>query len=282
MKSTLTVLLALILLRGCAHMGGFHDHHPPPPLGYRPGWNLSWSDEFNQKDGTLPDPAKWKPETGGNGWGNKELEYYTARRQNLHVHHGKLEMIALKEHYRGADGATREYTSARVNTLGKFDQAYGRFEARIKIPYGQGIWPAFWMLGNDSETTGWPSCGEIDIMENISREPAIVHGTIHGPGYSGAKGIGAPYSLASGRFADDYHVFAAEWEPQQIRFFVDDHLYATRTPADLPPGTKWVYDHPFYVLLDLAVGGEWPGNPDETSSFPQTMLVDYVRVYKKN
>ncbi len=282
MKSALTAILVLVLLRGCAHLGGFHDYPPTPPLGIRPGWTLSWSDEFNQKDGTLPDPAKWKIETGGNGWGNKELEYYTNRTQNLHVRKGNLEMIALKEHYVGADGVTREYTSARLNTLGKFEQAYGRFEARIKIPYGQGIWPAFWMLGNDSETTGWPGCGEIDIMENIGREPAIVHGTIHGPGYSGAKGIGAPYSLASGRFADEFHVFAAEWEPQQIRFYVDDHLYATQTPADLPTATKWVYDHPFYVILDLAVGGEWPGNPDGTSSFPQTLLVDYVRVYKKN
>jgi beta-glucanase (GH16 family) len=119
-------------------------------------------------------------------------------------------------------------------------------------------------------------------MENVGREPATIHGTIHGPGYSGAKGIGAPYPLASGRFADDYHVFAAEWGPREIRFYVDDHLYFTRTPADLPPGTNWVYDHPFYVILDLAIGGEWPGNPDETSNFPQTMLVDYVRVYKKN
>lgn len=278
MKPVSVTLLALILLRGCAHPGGFHD---PPPLGYRPGWTLTWGDEFDQLDGSAPDPAKWKIETGGNGWGNKELEYYTGRPQNLHVRNGNLEMIALKETYTGADGVTRNYTSARLKTLGKFDQAYGRFEARIKIPYAQGIWPAFWMLGNDIEKIGWPGCGEIDIMENIGREPAIVHGTVHGPGYSGGKGIGAPYSLASGRFADDYHVFAAEWEPNQIRFYVDDHLYATRTPGDLPAGTKWVYDHPFFVILDLAIGGGWPGNPDETTTFPQTMLVDYVRVYEK-
>jgi beta-glucanase (GH16 family) len=278
MKPVSVTLLALILLRGCAHPGGFHD---PPPLGYRPGWTLTWGDEFDQLDGSAPDPAKWKIETGGNGWGNKELEYYTGRPQNLHVRNGNLEMIALKETYTGADGVTRNYTSARLKTLGNFDQAYGRFEARIKIPYAQGIWPAFWMLGNDIEKIGWPGCGEIDIMENIGREPAVVHGTVHGPGYSGGKGIGAPYSLASGRFADDYHVFAAEWEPNQIRFYVDDHLYATRTPGDLPAGTKWVYDHPFFVILDLAIGGGWPGNPDETTTFPQTMLVDYVRVYEK-
>jgi beta-glucanase (GH16 family) len=273
-----TICFTVLLLTGCHHAALVS---PPVPT-LRPGWTLTWSDEFNQPDGSPPDPTKWKIETDSNGGGNNELEYYTARPENLRVKNGNLEMIARQETYTGPDGKTRNYTSARLNTLGQFDQAYGRFEARIKIPYGQGVWPAFWMLGNDIEKVGWPTCGEIDIIENIGREPAIVHGTIHGPGYSGAKGIGAPYSLASGRFADDYHVFAAEWEPNQIRFYVDDHLYATRTPSDLPAGTKWVYDHPFYVVLDLAVGGGWPGNPDATTVFPQTMLVDYVRVYRKN
>ena len=143
------------------------------------------------------------------------------------------------------------------------------------------MWPAFWLLGADHKQAGWPTCGEIDIMENIGREPGTVHGTIHGPGYSGGKGIGAPYSLTSGRFADDFHLYAVEWEPEEIRFYVDNHLYATRKPSDLPPGTKWVYDHPFYILLNFAVGGEWPGSPDATTKFPQIMLVDYVRVYKK-
>lgn len=273
-SSTVWVVLTLLT----AHQPTLASAQTPAS---HPGWTLTWSDEFNQPDGSPPDPAKWKIETGGNGWGNDELEYYTARPQNLHVKNGNLEMIALKEAYTGADGVTRNYTSARLDTLGEFDQAYGRFEARIRIPYGQGVWPAFWMLGNDIKKVNWPTCGEIDVMENIGREPAIVHGTIHGPGYSGGKGIGTPYSLTSGRFADDYHVFAAEWEPSQIRFYVDEHLYATRTPADLPPGTKWVYDHPFFVILDLAIGGGWPGSPDETTVFPQTMLVDYVRVYKK-
>ncbi len=247
----------------------------------RPGWTLTWNDEFNQPDGSPPDPAKWKIEVNGEGGGNKELEYYTARPQNLHVKNGNLEMIALKETYTGADGVTRDYTSARLDTKSKFDQTYGRFEARIKIPSGQGVWPAFWMLGNDIDKVGWPACGEIDIMENIGREPAIAHGTIHGPGYSGEKGLGAPYALTSGRFADDYHVYAVEWEPNQIRFYVDDRLYSTRTPADLPPGSIWVYDHPFYLILDFAIGGGWPGDPDGATVFPQTMLVDYVRVYKK-
>jgi beta-glucanase (GH16 family) len=278
-RSLLKIIMAVAVVglsTGCPH------RIQSPSAIARPGWTLTWSDEFNQHDGSPPDPTKWKIETGGDGWGNKELEYYTSRPQNLHVKNGTLEMIALKETYTGPDGVTRDYTSARLDTAGKFDQTYGRFEARIKIPYGQGIWPAFWLLGNDVDKVGWPTCGEIDVIENIGREPAIVHGTIHGPGYSGGKGISASYSLASGLFADDYHVFAAEWEPNQIRFYVDDHLYATRTPADLPAGTKWVYDHPFFVILDLAVGGGWPGNPDGTTVFPQTMLVDYVRVYKKN
>ena len=244
-------------------------------------WTLSWSDEFARADGSAPDPSKWTIVTGGNGWGNNESEYYTARPQNVQVQNGNLVITAVKEEYTGPDGVARSYTSARLNTSTKFEQAYGRFEARIKIPSGQGIWPAFWLLGDDVQQARWPNCGEIDIMENIGREPSVVHGTIHGPGYSGAKGIGAPFTISSGRFADDYHVYAVEWEPNEIRFYVDGSLYETRTPADLPSGTKWVYDHPFFIILNLAVGGRWPGNPDATSTYPQKMLVDYVRVYKR-
>ena len=245
-------------------------------------WKLVWSDEFNGPNRARVDSSKWVVETGGGGWGNDELEYYTSRPQNASQENGNLVIKVLQEKYSGAGGVTRNYTSARLKTLGKFSQTYGRFEARIKIPRGQGIWPAFWMLGNDIEKPGWPACGEIDIMENIGKEPALVHGTIHGPGYSGANGIGAAYALPDDqRFADDFHVFAVEWEPNAIRFYVDDHLYATRIPTDLPQGTKWVYDHPFFLLLNVAVGGGWPGNPDPTTVFPQTMLVDYVRVYKR-
>ena len=245
-------------------------------------WNLVWSDEFNGADGSLPDPAKWVMETGGKGWGNQELETYTTRPANAQVKGGNLVITAQQETYKGADNVTREYTSARMKTRGLFEQAYGRVEARIKIPFGQGIWPAFWMLGDDIGTVGWPACGEIDIMENIGKEPSTVHGTIHGPGYSGAHGIGSPSSLPNGqKFSDDYHLYAIEWEPEQIRFYVDKNLYATRTPADLPQGTKWVYDHKFFIILNVAVGGGWPGNPDKTTVFPQQMLVDYVRVYEK-
>jgi beta-glucanase (GH16 family) len=240
---------------------------------------LVWSDEFSGANGSLPDSSKWIMETGGGGWGNHELETYTNRAQNAHVQNGNLIITANKETYKGTDGITRQYTSARLKTLGLFEQKYGRFEARIKIPRGQGIWPAFWMLGNNIGTVDWPNCGEIDIMENIGKEPDKVHGTIHGPGYSGENGLGGSYTLPSGKFGDDFHIFAVEWEPSAVRFYVDGNLYETRTPADLPAGKTWVYDHPFFILLNLAVGGGWPGNPDRTTVFPQQMLVDYVKVY---
>jgi len=253
------------------------------PLPSPVGWTLTWSDEFNRPDGSPVDSSKWVKEVGGGGWGNEELEYYTTRPVNSFIQNGNLVIKALEEKYTGSDGVSRNYTSARLKTQGKFSQTYGRFEARIRIPRGQGIWPAFWMLGDDIEKVQWPTCGEIDIMENIGKEPNTVHGTIHGPGYSGAEGISAPLATAvDQKFADDFHVYAVEWEPNEIRFYVDEYLYATRTPADLPKGTKWVYDHPFFLLLNVAVGGGWPGNPDATSVFPQTMLVDYVRVYKRS
>jgi beta-glucanase (GH16 family) len=206
---------------------------------------------------------------GGGGWGNNELEYYTNSTRNASADGaGNLRIVAIKETLSRKVArcwyGQCQYTSARILTKGKFQQAYGRFEARLKLPYGQGIW------------------GELDIMENIGGEPSIVHGTIHGPGYSGAAGIGAPYTLTTGqRFADDFHTFAVEWEPDVIRWYVDGQLYQTRTPSDLPAGSAWVFDHPFFIILNVAVGGNWPGSPDATTVFPQTMLVDYVRVYRR-
>jgi beta-glucanase (GH16 family) len=252
-----------------------------PALSADANWVLTWSDEFDGPDGSAPDPAKWSVETGGGGWGNNELEYYTARRTNSRVEKGNLVIDAVQETFTGADGVTREYTSARLKTGKLFTQKYGKFEARIRIPKGQGMWPAFWMLGDDISAAGWPACGEIDIMENIGVEPGKIHGTIHGPGYSGGKSLGAPYAVAGGGVADDFHVFAVEWEREEIRFYVDGHLYETRTPGDLPAGTRWVFDHPFFVILNVAVGGKWPGNPDASTKFPQEMLVDYVRVYSR-
>lgn len=249
-------------------------------------WRLTWHDEFNGAKGAGIDKTKWSAEVGGSGWGNQELEYYTGDKSNAYEDgRGSLVIEAIKEtlptQFKCWYGQCL-YTSARLSTRKKFTQAYGRFEARLKLPFGQGVWPAFWMLGDDIDLVGWPACGEIDVMENIGREPGIAHGTIHGPRYSGANGIGAPYSLPSGnRFADDFHIFSIEWEPKEIRWYVDGQLYETKRPTDIPAGAKWVYDHPFFIILNLAIGGAWPGNPNETARFPQTMLVDYVRVYQR-
>ena len=275
--TVLAILLLANLGLGSAGLQTFTPNVRDPTV-----WSLVWSDEFNGPNGSGVDPRKWVLETGGWGWGNNELEYYTNRLQNAHIENGSLVIKALQERYTGPDG-TRNYTSVRLKTQSKFSLTYGRIEARVKVPYGQGIWPAFWMLGTNIDQVGWPTCGEIDVMENIGREPSIVHGTIHGPGYSGANNLEASYTLSNGRrFTDDFHTFATEWEPNVIRFYVDGILYKTRTPADLPPNSSWVFDLPFFILLNVAVGGNWPGNPDASTVFPQTMMVDYVRAYQRS
>jgi beta-glucanase (GH16 family) len=248
-------------------------------------WKLIWSDEFNGPAGAGVDVNKWTTETGGNGNGNREWEFYTTSRSNAVLDgHGCLDIIALKSptntfHTRFGDGS---YSSARFNTRKKFSVKYGRIEARIKIPAGHGMWPAFWMMGDDIGTAGWPAGGEIDIMENIGKEPGTVHGTMHGPGYSGSQGPSGLFRLKNQeRFADQFHVFSVEWETNEIRWYMDGQFYERRTPADLPAGKKWVYDHPFFLLLNLAIGGGWPGYPDETTKFPAVMAVDYVRVYQR-
>ncbi|HRI16225.1 MAG TPA: glycoside hydrolase family 16 protein [Verrucomicrobiota bacterium] len=247
-----------------------------------PGWKLIWADEFNQADGTAPAPARWVFDLGGGGWGNNELQTYTSRRENSRIERGQLVIEALREKFNGTDGKPRDFTSARLKTLGKFAFTYGRVEARIKVPRGQGIWPAFWMMGTNAATAGWPSCGEIDVLENIGREPTTVHGTVHGPGYSGAKGIGEKYQLPDGAaFADDFHVFSLEWSKDSLRWFVDGNAFFEVTPAKLPAGAKWVFDHPQFLLLNLAVGGNWPGAPNANTQLPQRLSVDYVRVYRR-
>ena len=247
---------------------------------------LTFKDEFNGAKGAAVDSTKWISEIGGGGWGNQELQYYTNSTDNAYLDgQGSLVIKAIKlkppltlSCWYGAC----QYTSARLITKGKFDQKYGKFEARIKIPRGQGMWGAFWMLGNDIDKIGWAKCGEIDIMENIGREPSIVHGTIHGPGYSGANAISSSFSLANNTaFADDFHVYSTEWSENKISFYVDGNLYKTIVPGDIPQGSNWVYDHPFFIILNFAIGGPWGGNPDGTSVFPNTMVVDYVRVYKR-
>jgi len=240
------------------------------------GYNLVWSDEFNGPAGSAVDNTKWTFDVGGTGWGNNELEYYTNGTNNAALDGaGNLVITAKKESMSGKD-----YTSARIKTQGLKTFTYGRIEARMKIAQGQGIWPAFWMLGEDIGTNPWPACGEIDIMENIGKEPNILHATIHGPGYSAGEGPTKQYMLPA-PVASAFHVFAIEWEMNAIRWYVDGTLYSTKTPADLPNGSNWVYSHPFFIILNLAVGGGWPGNPDNTTTFPQTLQVDYVRVCQK-
>ncbi len=253
-------------------------------------WALVWSDEFNGAAGEQPDSASWTFEIGDGrskgipGWGNSELEYYTDSPANASFDgEGNLVITALELDpalaplcYYG----TCQYSSARLITEKKVEQQYGRIEARIKLPKGRGLWPAFWMLGSNLPEVGWPTSGEIDIMEHVGKEPANLYGTIHGPGYSGARGVSGKTSLASGALADDFHRYAIEWEEGQIRWFLDETNYFTTTVASLPGSSPWVFDHPFYLILNLAVGGGWPGRPDATTQFPQEMRVDYIRIYR--
>ncbi len=241
---------------------------------------LTWSDEFNAAAGTAPDSGKWRHDIGGSGWGNNEHQYYTNSTSNAaHDGNGNMVITARKENpsnYQCWYG-TCQYTSARLLTSGTFTQAYGRYEARIQIPRGQGIWPAFWMLGDDLGSVGWPQSGEIDIMENVGKEPNTVHGTLHGPGYSGGAGVGGAYTIGQ-PFANGFHTFAVDWSPTSITWSVDGVNYQTKSTADIG-GNEWVFDHPFFMIMNVAVGGNWPGYPDGSTQFPQQMKIDYVRVY---
>ncbi|GGV66256.1 MULTISPECIES: lectin [Streptomyces] len=244
----------------------------------------TFSDTFDGPAGSPVDSSKWQMETGDNV-NNHERQYYTSGTNNAALDgQGHLVITAKRENpgnYQCWYG-TCQYTSARLNTSGKFAAQYGHVEARMKVPRGQGMWPAFWMLGTDIGDVGWPNSGEIDIMENVGYEPSTVHGTIHGPGYSGSGGIGAPYSLPGGQaFADDFHTFAVDWAPDSITWSVDGNVYQRRTPADLG-GKTWVFNKPFFLILNLAVGGDWPGDPDGSTSFPQQLVVDSVSVTTSN
>jgi beta-glucanase (GH16 family) len=234
---------------------------------------LVMQDEF-EVDGA-PDSGMWTYDigTGENGWGNNELQYYTDRPENVKVEAGMLHITANKENFMGS-----QYTSARIVTRGLFEKTYGRFEARIQLPWGRGLWPAFWLLGGNCDEVIWPQCGEIDIMENRGGEPTIIHGSIHGPGYSASEAITKSYELANDRFDTGFHIFGIEWGPNYINFYVDDVLYNQITPADVPG--EWVYDQPFYIIMNVAVGGSFVGPPNSQTIFPQTMLVDYVRIYE--
>jgi beta-glucanase (GH16 family) len=237
-------------------------------------WVLTWSDEFTGAANSAPDSTNWHYTLGGGGFGNGELETYTNSTDNVALDGNGHLLITARQ------TGDSSYTSGRLDTAGHRQFQYGKIEARVKVPSTQGSWPAFWMLGTNIGTVQWPDCGEIDIMENVGREPTINHGSLHGPGYSGGSPLTATYTLPNGAHIDwDYHTFAIQWQPDQVMFFVDDHWYETRTPASVPAGSAWVFNHPFYLILNLAVGGGFPGNPDSTSHFPITMSVDYIRAW---
>jgi beta-glucanase (GH16 family) len=266
-----------------------YDGQPDPGPA---GWTLVWSDEFNDPAGVGPNPTYWKHNIGGHGWGNNEWQYYTDSLENSATDGAGNMVITAKpntdpslvcDYGPGAGSPPAcSYTSARLLTQGKIDFAYGRVEARLQIPQGQGIWPAFWMLGSDFENVGWPNSGEIDIMENIGKpsEWRNLYGTVHGPGYSGGGGVGSGAYDTGVNLHEGFHTYAIEWEPTEIRWYFDGTEYFSVTPADLPAGTEWVFDKPFFLILNVAVGGNWPGFPDGTTTFPQQMLIDYVRVYQ--
>jgi beta-glucanase (GH16 family) len=243
-------------------------------------WVLTWSDEFTGAAGTKPDPTRWVADVGGHGWGNQQLEYDTADTRNVSVD-GRGRLAITASTVTGGRtcwyGACR-YTSGRITTKARFSQRYGRLEAAMMIPCGAGLWPAFWALGTDIDTVGWPGSGEIDVMENIGTQPYTVHGTVHGPGYSGGDAISGTTTTPA-RLCDGFHVYSATWTPASITFSVDGRAYATATPSQTR-GNPWVFGHPFFLLLDLAVGGGWPGSPTSATAFPATLLVDWVRVYR--
>ncbi len=260
------VLVALFMLSGC----DVDDTQTVTTFT-----NLVLREDFDG-DGA-PNPAVWSFDigTGENGWGNQELQYYTSRTENVKVENGVLLITAREESFEGSP-----YTSARLVTKDLFEQQYGRFEARIRLPYGKGIWPAFWMLGADIDENPWPAAGEIDIMEYRGQDPTVLIGSVHGPGYSAGEAISKEYVLENDRFDTGFHIFGIEWGPEYINFYVDDVLYNQITPEDVPG--EWVFNKPFYILMNLAVGGTFVGSPDEETEFPQTMLVDYVRVFTNN
>lgn len=259
-------LLTLLLLGACT---------APDTL---PTWSLVWEDEFDGPLDAPPDPAVWTHDVGGDGWGNNQLEFNTDSTRNAFQDgEGLLHIVARKE-----DLDNRNFTSARITTKGAVTVDYGRIEASIQLPAGQGLWPAFWMLGSDIDEVSWPGCGEIDIMEFRGQDPEVTLGTLHGPGYSGGSGVGDTYRLPEGDFTDGLHEFAVEIDPDHIAWYVDDVLVQRRTPADIPRGTAWVFDHEFFLILNLAVGGTFLGPPDETTPFPAEVLVDRVSIYERN
>ena len=245
-----------------------------------PADKLLWSDEFGGAAGSAPDPTKWVVDSGGGGFGNNELEYYTSRASNVALDGaGHLKITALRENY--SDGAvTRSYTSGKIESKGKYDASYGSIQASIELPAGQGLWPAFWAVGADIDSVGWPRCGEMDIMENLGRDPFCAFGSLHGPYASGSAAYGLTSATRNGvALSQGFHVYGVNWSPSLVQMTLDGVPYASYTQGSLPRGGQWVFTKPAYLILDLAVGGNWPGAPAAATRFPATMLVDWVRAY---
>jgi len=281
---SITLLLALVT-SSCASS---NDIVSPPE-----SWVITVEDEFDGEEGTPPDPAIWTYDIGGDGWGNEQLEFNTDRPENVsHDGQGHLRIVALKEFYKG-----NEYTSARIKTQVRrceddndiecgFEQEQGRFEARMKLPLGAGLWPAFWLLGANIDEVPWPGCGEIDVMEYQGQRPGRVFGTLHGPGYSAGESISGEISLPEGEtFADDFHVFAIEWDPGRITFSMDGEVYHIVRSADVRnadvPDPRWVFNNEFFIIMNLAVGGTLGGPVRPETVFPAEVVVDYVRLFER-
>jgi beta-glucanase (GH16 family) len=258
---------SLVLLLACTRTDTGDSAEPG-------GWTVSWSDEFDGPAASSVDENTWNFDIGNGdgGWGNQQLEYDTSYTTNVaHDGEGNLQIIAREEYQNGFS-----YTSGRIHTKDKVSLGYGRYEARIQVPFGTGLWPAFWLLGSDYGAVGWPDCGEVDIMELDGAYPLQLHGTVHGPGYSGGSGVGTTHTTDAPLYSD-FHIYAVEIQPEQISFWLDDTNYLVVGLDDIPSGSEWPFDGEFFVLLNLAVGGHFVGDPDFTTDFPATLLVDYVR-----
>jgi len=264
-KTNFSALFLILIAYGC-------QKNETQELETR-NWKLVWSDEFAGDSLSLPDSTKWTFDlgNGAGGWGNQELQSYTNNPENVSLDGaGNLVITAIR--------TGNSFTSARIKTKGLYSQKYGRFEARLKTPYGPGLWPAFWMLGDNIDEVSWPQCGEIDIMELRGQAPNIIAGTVHGPGYSGGNSITKSYALPNNRFDTKFHLFAVEWDEDKMDFFVDDFLYLRLEKKDFD---EWVFDQKFFMILNIAVGGNYVGFPTSETPFPQSMTVDYVRTYQK-
>ncbi len=267
---------ALVLTRPSHHVSD--KLHAPAAVTYT---KLVWSDEFNGPAGTPPAASRWIHDIGAWGYTDNELQTYTGTPANASLDgHGHLAIVARRQTVTGPDHRTRQYTSARLETQGLFSATYGLIEARMKVPAGAGLWPAFWMLGNDVNTAGWPASGEIDVIEALGQHPSMAHGYINGPSNRAPHYTVGHTTVSRASLASGFHTYAVSWSRNSITWLLDGVPYGTATPKDLPPGARWVFNRPFHLVLNLAIGGDWAGPPDSSTRFPSTLLVDWVRAYQ--